>query len=135
MSRDKEKIKNLYQSKLEKLKKHNKKYYEDSNPQIDDSEYDKLKKNILDLEEKYKFLKNKDSPSKTVGLKPSKIFLKSKHRLKMLSLSNAFDEKDLINFEKKISNFLNLKEYKNIEYSVEPKIDGISASLTYKNNI
>ncbi len=134
MSRDKEKIKNLYLSKLKELKKHNKKYYEDSNPQINDSEYDKIKKDILDLEDKYKFLKNQDSPSKKVGLKPSKIFLKSKHRLKMLSLSNAFDEKDLINFEKKISNFLNLKENKNIEYSVEPKIDGISASLTYKNN-
>ena len=49
----------------------------------------------------------------------------------MLSLSNAFDEEDLINFEKKIFNYLNKKE--KIEYSVEPKIDGISASLTYKN--
>ncbi len=133
MSGDKEKIKKLYLSKLTQLKKHNKKYYEDSKPQIHDSEYDKLKKDILDLENEYKFLKSQDSPSKTVGLKPSKIFLKSKHRLKMLSLSNAFDEKDLINFEKKISNFLSFKENKNIEYSVEPKIDGISASLTYKN--
>ena len=51
----------------------------------------------------------------------------------MLSLSNAFNKKDLVNFEKKISNFLNLKENNNTEYSVEPKIDGISASLTYKN--
>ncbi len=135
MSGDKEKIKNLYLSKLKELKKHNKSYYDDSKPKIIDSEYDKLKNDILDLENKYKFLKNQDSPSKTVGLKPSKIFLKSKHRTKMLSLSNAFDEKDLINFEKKISNFLNLKENNNIEYSVEPKIDGISASLTYKNNI
>ncbi len=134
MSGDKEKIKNLYLSKLKELKKHNKSYYDDSKPKILDSEYDKLKIEILDLEDKYKFLKNQKSPSKTVGLKPSKIFLKSRHRTKMLSLSNAFDEKDLINFEKKISNFLNLKENKNIEYSVEPKIDGISASLTYKNN-
>ncbi len=135
MSRDKEKIKTLYLSKLKELKKHNKSYYDDSKPKIIDSEYDKLKNYILDLEDKYKFLKNQNSPSKAVGSKPSKIFLKSKHRTKMLSLSNAFDEKDLINFEKKISNFLNLKENKNIEYSVEPKIDGISASLTYKNNI
>ncbi len=51
----------------------------------------------------------------------------------MLSLSNAFDQKDLLNFEKKISNFLNFKKNNNTEYSVEPKIDGISASLTYKN--
>ena len=52
----------------------------------------------------------------------------------MLSLSNAFNKEDLVNFEKKILNFLNLKENNNIEYSVEPKIDGISASLTYKNS-
>ena len=135
MSGDKEKIIKLYLSKLKELKKHNKSYYDDSKPTILDSEYDKLKSDILDLENKFKFLKNQNSPSKIVGLKPSKIFLKSKHRSKMLSLSNAFDEKDLINFEKKISNFLNLKENINIEYSVEPKIDGISASLTYKNNI
>ena len=51
----------------------------------------------------------------------------------MLSLSNAFDLNDLKNFEKKISNYLNLNNHKSIEYSVEPKIDGISASLTYKN--
>ena len=133
MSGDKEKIIKLYLSKLKELKKHNKSYYDDSKPKILDSEYDKLKNDILDLENKYKFLKNHNSPSKIVGLKPSKNFLKSKHRSKMLSLSNAFDEKDLINFEKKISNFLSFKENKNIEYSVEPKIDGISASLTYKN--
>ena len=134
MDRDKKKIKNIYLSKLKEIKKHNELYYKKSKPEIIDSEYDKLKKNIIDLENNFKFLKNKDSPSNIIGSKPSKIFLKSKHRTKMLSLSNAFDQKDLINFEKKICNFLNLKENKNIEYSVEPKIDGISASLTYKNN-
>ena len=72
-------------------------------------------------------------PSKTVGFKPSRNFKKSAHREKMLSLSNAFDEEDLVNFEKKICNYLNLDKNKSFEYSVEPKIDGISASLTYKN--
>ena len=100
---------------------------------ISDSEYDKLKKNVLDLEKKHKFLKSNFSPSKIVGFKPSKNFAKYKHREKMLSLSNAFDEKDLINFEKKIFNFLNEKV--DLNYSVEPKIDGISASLTYKNGV
>ena len=51
----------------------------------------------------------------------------------MLSLANAFSEDDLINFEKKIKNFLDQKDNKEIEYSVEPKIDGISASLMFKN--
>ena len=123
-----------YLEKIEEFHKHNKLYYDKNSPTISDEKFDILKKEILDLEKKYNFLKSELSPSASVGYKPSKNFLKSKHRIKMLSLSNAFDEDDLINFEKKISNFLNTKSLKNnIEYSVEPKIDGISASLTYKN--
>ena len=127
-------IKKEYLSKIQEIKKHNKLYYEKSSPEISDANYDKLKKNIIELENKHKHLKNKSSPSLKVGAKPSKNFLKSKHRVKMLSLSNAFDFEDLKNFEKKISNFLNFNKSNSIEYSVEPKIDGISASLTYKNN-
>ena len=127
-------IKKEYLSKIQEIKKHNKLYYEKSSPEISDANYDKLKKNIIELEKKHKHLKNKSSPSLKVGAKPSKNFLKSKHRVKMLSLSNAFDFEDLKNFEKKISNFLNFNKSNSIEYSVEPKIDGISASLTYKNN-
>ena len=127
-------IKKKYLSKIQELEKHNKLYYDKSRPIISDSDYDRLKKDIIELENNNNFLINKKSPSISVGSKPSKIFLKSKHRVKMLSLSNAFDYEDLINFEKKISNFLNLKVNSNFEYSVEPKIDGISASLTYKNN-
>jgi len=126
-------IKQNYLKKINEIKKHNKFYYENSSPVISDKDYDKLKKEILDLEKKHVFLKNDFSPSQTVGFKPSKNFLKFKHRQKMLSLSNAFTEEDLINFEKKIFNFLNEKVY--LEYSVEPKIDGISASLTYKNGV
>ena len=127
-------IKKEYLSKLKELEKHNRLYYDKSKPLITDSDYDKLKKDIIKLENKNSFLKNKKSPSISIGAKPSKIFLKSKHRVKMLSLSNAFDHEDLVNFEKKISNFLNLNKNINFEYSVEPKIDGISASLTYKDN-
>jgi DNA ligase (NAD+) len=127
-------IKKEYLSKIKELKEHNQYYYEKSSPKISDTKYDKLKKEITKFEKKYSFLKSKSSPSLVVGAKPSKNFLKSKHRVKMLSLSNAFGYEDLKNFEKKISNFLNLKESTDIEYSVEPKIDGISASLTYRNN-
>ncbi len=127
-------IKNSYLKKIKKINEYNKLYYEKSSPVISDAEYDKLKKDIIELEQKYIFLRSKNSPSLLVGSKPAKNFLKSKHRVKMLSLSNAFSLEDLNNFEKKISNFLNLKKNYNIEYSVEPKIDGISASLTYKNN-
>jgi len=126
-------LKNKYQTKLKELNKHNKLYYEDSKPILSDADYDILKKEILNLENKYNFLKKKNSPSLAVGHKPSKNFVKSKHRVRMLSLSNAFDKEDLINFEKKIFNFLSFKQSEEIEYSAEPKIDGISASLIYKN--
>ncbi len=126
-------IKQNYQKKINEFKNHNKLYYESSSPKISDKAFDKLKKEILELEKKYTFLKSNFSPSQAVGFKPSKNFLKFKHRQQMLSLSNAFNEEDLLNFEKKVLNFLNEKVY--LEYSVEPKIDGISASLTYKNGL
>ena len=127
---NKDEIKKIYKFKLKELINHNKLYYIKSKPIVADSQYDKLKNEIIDLK-KYKFLKNKNSPDKIIGYKPSKSFEKYKHKVPMLSLSNAFNENDLINFEKKIFNYLNKKI--NLEYSVEPKIDGISASLTYKN--
>ncbi len=126
-------IKKKYNSKIKELKLHNKLYFDKNSPKISDDKYDKLKKEIFHLEKKYPFLESKNSPTNTVGYKPSKSFSKSAHREKMLSLSNVFSKDDLINFEKKIINYLNLEKNTQIEYSVEPKIDGISASLTYKN--
>ena len=129
-----ENLKKKYQEKIKLLVKYNKYYYENNSPLVDDSEYDNLKIEILNLEKKNSFLKSKDSPSKTVGFKPSKNFVKVNHKVPMLSLSNAFDKNDLENFQKKIINFLNFKnENQLFEYSTEPKIDGISASLLYKN--
>ncbi len=122
-----------YLTKIKLIKKHNKYYHEKDRPIISDQAFDLLKKEIVDLEDKYDFLRNNESPTKTVGFKPSKNFKKVKHKVPMLSLGNAFNEADLINFEKKIRNFLSLKNSSIIEYSVEPKIDGISASLIYHN--
>ena len=124
---------NYYNKKIKELKKHNKLYFEKSSPKITDKQYDLIKKEIIDLEKKHLFLKSDFSPSNSLGYAPSKNFEKAIHRVKMLSLSNAFNLEDLENFEKKIFNYLNNKT--EIEYSVEPKIDGISASLTYKNGV
>ncbi len=121
-----------YKKKLNLLEKYNKHYYQNQKPLISDKEYDELKSEILALEKKHGFNDFK-SPSVKVGHKPSKRFKKFKHKVKMLSLSNAFNEEDLINFQKKNINFLALNENYEFEYSVEPKIDGISASLNYKN--
>ena len=129
------KINQDYLKKIKLFQKYNKHYYDLNNPLVSDKEFDKLKLEILKLEKKYKHLNNINSPSNSVGFKASKVFKKVKHSVPMLSLGNAFDENDLINFEKKILNFLNEDKNFNIIYSAEPKIDGISASLIYKNGI
>ena len=121
-----------YNKKIKLYNKYNKHYYNNSSPKVSDKEYDELKADILLLEKKYKFINSEKSPSKTVGYKPSKNFKKVEHRAPMLSLSNAFSEEDLNNFEKKILKFLSKQNNFKIYYSAEPKIDGISASLTYK---
>ena len=126
------KIKEDYLKKIQIYKKYNEAYFNKSNPLVDDNVYDNLKNEILILEKKYPFLKDKESPSLNVGFKPSKNFKKVKHKVPMLSLNNAFNREDLVNFEKKILNFLNLERSDLLEYSAEPKIDGISASLFYK---
>ena len=126
-------LKKDYLKKISQLQKYNLAYYDKSAPIVADSEYDKLKKDIIDFEKKYDFLKSPNSPNLIVGFKPSKNFKKIKHKVPMLSLSNAFSEEDLINFEKRIVNYLDKKNDFKIEYSAEPKIDGISASLTYKD--
>ena len=128
----KKEIEKKYKSYIHKLRNYNQYYYQKSKPIVTDSEYDQLKRDIIILENEYKFLKSDQSPTVNVGFKPSKNFNKALHRVPMLSLSNAFSEDDLINFEKKILNFLSKKNDFCISYTAEPKIDGISASLIYK---
>ena len=127
----KKKIEKTYIKKIDKLKKYDKTYFEDDNPLISDRDYDNVKQEILDLERKYKYLKHTDSPSHKIGYKPSDRFRKVNHNIPMLSLSNAFSRDNIVDFIKKIGNFLNLKNSVKIVFSAEPKIDGISASLKY----
>ncbi len=122
-----------YQNKLKQFKKYNRAYFEDDNPIISDAKYDKLKNELINLEQNYKFIKNPVPTSLSVGYKPSKKFKKVDHLVPMLSLANAFSKDDIIDFIKKIKNFLNLDTNKKIYFSIEPKIDGISATLIYKN--
>ena len=124
---NKEVIRKNYKKKIRLINNYNQKYYNENLSIISDSDYDELKKEILALENKYSYLRSKDSPSKTIGYKPSKNFKKAPHRVPMLSLANAFSEEDLLNFEKKILNFLSQSNNSNISYTAEPKIDGISA--------
>ena len=121
-----------YKKKIKLLEKYNKFYYQNQKPLISDKEFDELKSGIIELEKKYNFT-NLKSPSVKIGYKPSKKFEKFRHKVKMLSLSNAFNKDDLINFQKKNINFLSFNKNFEFEYNAEPKIDGISASLIYKN--
>ena len=119
-----------YKKKIKLIKDYDKFYYELSNPKVSDSKYDQIKKELLQFEDsnnKYTLIKNK------IGYVPSKKFSKVKHSEKMLSLDNAFDLVDVQNFQKKIKNYLNFDSLDELILIAEPKIDGISASLIYKN--
>ena len=130
---NKKEVQKKYNKKIRLIDEYNKYYYSKSSPLVSDKEYDEIKNDIYILEKKYKYLNSEKSPSKLVGYKPSKNFKKALHRAPMLSLANAFSKEDLINFEKRILNFLSKNNDFNLSYSAEPKIDGISASLIYKN--
>ncbi len=132
MKKNRSKILEDYSKKVSLLKKYNKEYYDNDSPSIADSKYDSFKNEILELEKKYKFLKKSQSVQDLIGSKPSNKFKKIKHSKPMLSLSNAFNLEDMKDFIKKVKNFLKIEE-NNFELSSEPKIDGISAALTYKN--
>jgi len=131
----KKEIEKSYLKKINEIKKHNKAYFKDDNPLISDEDYDNIKQEILNLEKKYKYLKSENSPSKTIGYKPSDKFKKVAHDIPMLSLANAFSTENIKDFLKKIKNFLNIKNSEQIIFSAEPKIDGISASLKYIDGI
>jgi DNA ligase (NAD+) len=124
---------NIYKKKIKDLQKHNKLYFSNDNPEISDSQYDDLKKEVSQLEKKNKHLIKLGLNQSKVGAPPSNKFKKVRHLKPMLSLSNAFGSSDMKDFINKINNFLNSKEI--IEFSSEPKIDGISATLIYENGI
>ena len=129
--KNQEKIKNLYKEKIKKLLKFNQAYFEKDSPIVSDSAFDKLKKELIELAAKNPYLKKIENLDNLIGSKPSAKFEKIKHSKPMLSLGNAFQMKDMLDFKKKINNFLNISS--EIEFSSEPKIDGISASLRYEN--
>ena len=133
MKNDRSNIIKEYKKKLNLIKKYNKLYYGKDAPSVSDSEYDKLKSEIVDIENENKFLKQIGSVTEIIGTKPTNKFKKIKHIVPMLSLSNAFNIEDMKDFLKKINNYLNYKENTNFDFSGEPKIDGISASLNYEN--
>ena len=114
--------------KLKKeIEKHNFLYHAENNPEISDAEYDALYQRLKALEAEEGA--SKDSPSKTVGSKPSKGFEKHTHLKPMLSLVNVFNQDDFDKFEERIQKRISVEK---LVYAVEPKFDGIGISLTYE---
>ena len=138
MSKEDEKQKKIIKRLIELaelINKHNHHYHTKDKPIIEDWEYDKLVKENSILENKFPKLKLKLSPSSKVGSQIQNKFSKSVHLSAMHSLANGFNEEDLIDFDERVKKFLNLQINETLEYICEPKIDGLSLNLTYKNGI
>ncbi len=107
-------------------------YHQNDAPEISDAEYDALKQRNLEIETLFPDLKRSHSPSDKVGAPVSSGFTKVKHAIAMMSLGNAFTDDDVIEFDARIRKFLNFKDDQPLEYTAEPKIDGLSLSLRYE---
>ncbi len=110
------------------LRYHNERYYNEDSPEISDYEYDMLGRELRAIEAEYPELVSADSPSQKVGGAAARLFTPVKHSVKMESLLDAFSFDELYSFDKKVKEAVGATEY-----SVEPKIDGLSVSLEYQN--
>src|SRR4249920_3664706 len=114
------------------LAAHDKRYYQQDAPTVSDAEYDSLRQRNAAIEARFPELIRPDSPSRRVGAAPTGKFKKVRHAVPMLSLDNAFAEQDVLDFVGRIQRFLKLGDDDSIDFSAEPKIDGLSMSLRYE---
>jgi DNA ligase (NAD+) len=115
------------------IERHDKAYYQEDAPKISDAEYDALRKRFNAIEARFPEFVTGESPSRKIGAAPSGKFKKVRHAVAMLSLDNAFAEEDVLDFVGRIRRFLKLDEDGKIDFSAEPKIDGLSMSLRYED--
>ncbi|MDY7038407.1 MAG: NAD-dependent DNA ligase LigA, partial [Thermodesulfobacteriota bacterium] len=114
----------------ERIWYHNRRYYVLDDPEITDAEYDRLFQRLLALEKEYPHLITPDSPSQRVGAEPRDVFTRVPHSQPMLSLENAFNDKDIRDFHERLKRFLG--EDHQFTYVVEPKIDGLAVEMVYE---
>lgn len=115
------------------LREHNYRYYVLDDPSITDIDYDRMMRELQELEGKYPQLLTPDSPSQRVGAAPLSAFETVEHRLPMLSLENAFDDQEIQDFDRRVRERLtNIDE---IDYVAEPKLDGVAVSILYENGV
>ena len=127
-----EKIKQHVQDLRAEIELHNYRYFVLDNPTIPDAEYDKLLRELQQVEQDYPQLITPDSPTQRVGAEPLKAFSQITHRIPMLSLNNAFDDTEVEAFNRRVCEGLSVEH---VEYTVEPKFDGLAVSLCYENGI
>ncbi len=113
------------------IRYHNYRYYVLDDPEISDAEYDRLMRRLQAIEEAYPSLVTPDSPTQRVGAEPMEAFAQVRHRVPMLSLENAVDHEELKAFDERVRRFLGVTDP--IEYTVEPKIDGLAVELVYEH--
>ena len=113
------------------LHRHNNRYYVMDAPEISDAEYDRMMRQLIDLETRYPQLSSPDSPSMRVGALPLKKFDTVKHAVRMLSLDNAFSDSDILNFNRRVKK--ELMTDGDILYTAEPKMDGVAVELVYED--
>jgi DNA ligase (NAD+) len=128
----KKEIENEINKLREVIRKHNYQYYVLDEPIISDHEYDKLLKRLMTLEQKYPEFISSDSPTQRVGAKPIEEFKTARHLVPMLSLSNAFSDKELLDFDQRIKRNYSQQDF---DYIVELKIDGLAIALVYEDGI
>jgi len=126
-------VQNKIKKLREEIQQHNYSYYVLDEPTIPDAVYDKLMLSLQKLEEKNPKLVTPDSPTQRVGAQPLESFLAAKHEVPMLSLGNVFSVEELEAFEIRIKD--RLKRDINIDYTAEPKLDGLAVSLIYEKGV
>ncbi|MGL6161814.1 NAD-dependent DNA ligase LigA [Microbulbifer sp.] len=117
----------------ETLQRANYQYYVLDNPELPDAEYDRRLRELQELEREYPQLATADSPTQRVGAEPLTAFAEVRHAVPMLSLDNAFDEEELLEFDRRVRDRLNTGNP--VEYACEPKLDGIAISLMYRDGV
>ena len=130
---EKEEIIKKLKRLAEQIEYHNNLYYNNDSPEISDAEYDNLRIENKELEKQFPNLVLPNSPSKKVGAELNSSFKKVQHLVPMLSLGNTFTKTDVENYINKTKRFLQIDSNSNLEFLAEPKIDGLSATLIYKN--
>lgn len=127
-----EQIKNEALKLQKELTEHSYNYHVLDDPRISDIEYDMMLKRLIEIEEEFPEYSSPDSPTKRVGAPPLDSFNQADHSIPMLSLDNAFNENDILNFHKRVTKNLNRE---NILYTIEPKLDGVAIELKYENGL